>query len=635
MVASPMSSGEAAPVDSSPSLAVLLAEVHVALALAKTEVDVVAAVARAFERYAPAQIHLAYMECDAQGQPVEAEVAAAWQDGAPRPDDPAIGRRFSLADFSLTAAWLEHPTEIFALEDAAGDPRVDPHLRALLTPHRGLAVLPLFSHSHSGWQGFLSLVWREPHALGDEERTVYRLLLQTVAVAIASRRTLRAHKAALDEASTLYAASARLNEAASLDDVLAVVGDLAGSFGANHAALETLVFDERERPVAIEFAACWGDPGVAAKLLGQRFAINVDDPEMRASMAGNFFVEDTSAAGLGPSWRALCEQLNQRASAVLPLQWRGRFLGFIAIGWTRTTRFTAGQRRLLIAIARQAAVVVDNRLLFEQTQRALGEQRRQRSTLETLLDNLPIGVYVEDAATRQPLLVNATAQSIGGEGPFDLTPPGSELALPYEEWMTSRTLATGEVVSGEVDVRRADGSRVGVDILSAPIRDESGAVVRTITVFQDISERRAAEQEHLRMREDLIRAQAAALAERSTPLIPISAEVLVMPLIGTIDEDRGRQILETLVSLGGHARVRLAIVDVTGVRNLGAQAAGAIIDAAKALRLRGVDAVLTGIGPDMAATLVSLGISLERVVTRGTLQDGIAYAQTRRRPRAA
>ena len=96
---------------------------------------------------------------------------------------------------------------------------------------------------------------------------------------------------------------------------------------------------------------------------------------------------------------------------------------------------------------------------------------------------------------------------------------------------------------------------------------------------------------------------------------------------GTIDEARGQQIMETLVGLGGHRRVRVAILDVTGAGTLDARGAHALVGAARALRLRGAVPVLTGFSADTAAALTAQGIDLSGLIVRRSLQAGIAHAR--------
>ena len=159
----------------------------------------------------------------------------------------------------------------------------------------------------------------------------------------------------------------------------------------------------------------------------------------------------------------------------------------------------------------------------------------------------------------------------------------------------------------------------------------AGEAVGRVWSFRDITERRRAEQEaqRLRMQEQVIAAQAAALSQLSTPLIPISDQVVVMPLIGTVDAERAQQVLSTLLDGVTRARAHTAIVDITGVPVVDSHVAGALVRAAQATRLVGAEVILTGIRAEVAQTLVGLGIDLGKLITRSTLQSGINYALAR------
>jgi rsbT co-antagonist protein RsbR len=123
--------------------------------------------------------------------------------------------------------------------------------------------------------------------------------------------------------------------------------------------------------------------------------------------------------------------------------------------------------------------------------------------------------------------------------------------------------------------------------------------------------------------------QAMMLAELSIPLIPISAQTVVMPLIGTLDAPRAQQVIETLLNGVTERQANIAILDITGVRLVDTLVANALIRAAEAVQLLGAQLVLTGIRPEVAQTLVGLGLDLRGIVTYSTLQTAIA-AVTRR-----
>jgi rsbT co-antagonist protein RsbR len=151
------------------------------------------------------------------------------------------------------------------------------------------------------------------------------------------------------------------------------------------------------------------------------------------------------------------------------------------------------------------------------------------------------------------------------------------------------------------------------------------------SMLVDVTERKRAEKA-LRQSialEETILAQNAVLAELSTPLIPISDQIVAMPLIGSVDSRRAQQVIETLLQGIATSGAQIAILDITGVPVVDTQVADALIRAAQAVKLLGAEVVLTGIRPEVAQTLVGLGTDLRGIVTRSSLQSGIAYATGR------
>lgn len=149
------------------------------------------------------------------------------------------------------------------------------------------------------------------------------------------------------------------------------------------------------------------------------------------------------------------------------------------------------------------------------------------------------------------------------------------------------------------------------------------------TSLRDLSLLKKTERALNAEREEKLQAQAALLAELSTPMIPLNDQVLVMPLIGSIDSQRARQILESLLIGIEQRRARTVIIDITGVRLVDSHVASTLMQAARATRLLGAQVVLTGIRAEVAQTLVRLGSNLDDLTTKSTLQSGIAFAITR------
>jgi CheY-like chemotaxis protein len=142
------------------------------------------------------------------------------------------------------------------------------------------------------------------------------------------------------------------------------------------------------------------------------------------------------------------------------------------------------------------------------------------------------------------------------------------------------------------------------------------------------AERLRADEERARLQEEIIRMQAAMLEELSTPLIPLSEGVVIMPLVGTIDSKRAEQVL-AVVSQGVVSRgARIAIIDITGVPTVDTHVASLLIRAAQAVRLLGAEVVLTGIRSKVARSLVELGVDLGGLNTRRDLQAGLTYARS-------
>ncbi|WP_203364480.1 STAS domain-containing protein [Bacillus sp. REN10] len=120
--------------------------------------------------------------------------------------------------------------------------------------------------------------------------------------------------------------------------------------------------------------------------------------------------------------------------------------------------------------------------------------------------------------------------------------------------------------------------------------------------------------------------QKIALQELSAPLIPVFEKISVMPLVGTIDTERAKLIMENLLNGVVKYRSEVVLIDITGVPVVDTMVAHHIIQAADAVHLVGAKCMIVGIRPEIAQTIVTLGISLEQVLTTSTLKKGIEQA---------
>jgi rsbT co-antagonist protein RsbR len=171
-----------------------------------------------------------------------------------------------------------------------------------------------------------------------------------------------------------------------------------------------------------------------------------------------------------------------------------------------------------------------------------------------------------------------------------------------------------------------DGRLIHCEWYNTPLVDHRGTVMGVASLIQDVTEQRESEEERRRLQEQIIHAQQAALAELSTPLIPVSDDIVIMPLIGSLDSQRAQAVLDTLLHGVASTRARIAILDITGVPVVDTQIANVLLQAARSVQLLGAQVILTGIRPEVAQTMVGLGVEMRGLVTRSDLQSGIAYA---------
>jgi PAS domain S-box-containing protein len=180
----------------------------------------------------------------------------------------------------------------------------------------------------------------------------------------------------------------------------------------------------------------------------------------------------------------------------------------------------------------------------------------------------------------------------------------------------------------EIQVVRRDGTAHWVELHANRLEFDGEQCI--LVTFLDINQRKQVESERARLQEEVIEAQATALRELSTPLIPLSDHVVAMPLIGHIDTGRAQQVMDSLLEGVAQHHARTVILDITGVPVVDTQVALALMQAAQAVQLLGAQVILTGIRPDVAQSLVGLDIRFDQIITLGSLQAGIAYATRQR-----
>lgn len=126
--------------------------------------------------------------------------------------------------------------------------------------------------------------------------------------------------------------------------------------------------------------------------------------------------------------------------------------------------------------------------------------------------------------------------------------------------------------------------------------------------------------------ENIVSLQRVALQELSAPLIPVLDNITIMPLIGTIDTERAKLIMENLLDGVIKHNAEVVLMDITGVPVVDTMVAHHIIQAAEAVRLVGATCILVGIRPEIAQTIVNLGIDLSKFPSKSSLEKGFQKA---------
>jgi rsbT co-antagonist protein RsbR len=226
--------------------------------------------------------------------------------------------------------------------------------------------------------------------------------------------------------------------------------------------------------------------------------------------------------------------------------------------------------------------------------------------------------------------LGALAQAVAAAQSTDTTGPAWD---PVREQLTalSRSRATQgftptetamfifslkEPLSAELQVRHGD--------------DAAGlaGALRSMTAMLDQLGLFTAEA-YLRSREDVIRRQQDELIELSTPVVKLWEGVVAVPLIGTLDSARTQVVMESLLERIVATDSTIAIIDITGVPTVDTLVAQHLLKTVAAARLMGADCIISGIRPQIAQTIVHLGLDLSEVTTKASLADAVVVALQR------
>jgi PAS domain S-box-containing protein len=248
--------------------------------------------------------------------------------------------------------------------------------------------------------------------------------------------------------------------------------------------------------------------------------------------------------------------------------------------------------------------------------------------LQTFLNNFPDIAFAKDTEGRIILsnrILEAAfgaGESLVGKTVYDLVPKEAADQIWASE---KQILETGELSTIEEQVPQAGELHTKLTT-KFPLYNASGDVYAIGGVSIDITRQKQVEAEREKLQEEVIEGQRRAIAELSTPVIPIMDRIIVMPLVGSIDSIRARDITRILLAGISEHQAKVVILDVTGVSLMDTGIVNHLNKTIQAARLKGARTIVTGISDAVAESIVDLGIDWSDIETLSDLQTGLVTA---------
>ncbi|WP_434425556.1 STAS domain-containing protein [Nannocystis pusilla] len=246
---------------------------------------------------------------------------------------------------------------------------------------------------------------------------------------------------------------------------------------------------------------------------------------------------------------------------------------------------------------------------------------RQAHMLRELVNNLPTNVFAVDPRGVCEISEGGLLAQIGLK-------PGQNVGVnvfeAYNATIPDLANAMGAAFRGETRVIEFGFGDSLYSQTTLPRRDARGNYAGAYCIASDITQRRR-DEELLRAQMRIIQEQKEAIVRLSSPIIEVGHDALAVPLVGSLDEHRAETIMHGLLEAIAHKRARCAILDLTGVDTVDPTSAEHLIRIIHSVRLLGAQAIITGIRPAIARTMVELGLDLSRLHTLRSLQDALRY----------
>lgn len=224
-------------------------------------------------------------------------------------------------------------------------------------------------------------------------------------------------------------------------------------------------------------------------------------------------------------------------------------------------------------------------------------------------------------------LLNAVVAGIKTSGPSDISAAGWNAARDFIQQISASRARQGfspsDVATFVLSLKQPLFSTIRREFSGK--QDQQFEMVWTATELLDRLALLTTDA-FIAAREELISRQQQELLELSTPVVKLWDDILALPIIGTLDSARTQVVMESLLQTVVSTNSKFAIIDITGVPTVDTLVAQHLLKTITAARLMGAECIISGVRPQIAQTIVHLGINLEDVITKANLADAFALA---------
>ncbi|MBN1483416.1 MAG: GAF domain-containing protein [Chloroflexia bacterium] len=533
--------------------------------------------------------------------------------------------------------------------------------------YRAFLDVPLRSRDHT--VGLLSAYYAEVHEFAPDEVELLLSFADQAAVALETARLLRSQERRIAELASLEQVGRAISGTLDLGELFERIYEQTSRLMDTTNIYMALYYeesDEWEMMLYIEDGE--RQPSMPRMKVGSGLTgwiIRHREPLLLKRGASEFLrqqgIERIGRPSL--SWLGVPMLLAEKVVGVIGIQ-----------SYEEEYAYDEGHMRILATIARQAAVAVENARLFRERERRIAElagleemgraisgildleelvERIHEQTSRLLdTDDLYIALYDTEAdeisfplafehGERRRWLARKRGQGLTehviqqrrpvwlhGNVRAELEARGIEAIGEVPKAWLGVPILVGDQAIGVIAVQNFEDELAfdegHVGILQAISRQISVAIenARTVSEMRRLND---SLEETLGRQQQLLET----IRDLSTPALPLLEGIILMPLVGHIDSNRAQRTVDQLLQAVQQYRTRIVILDITGVPVVDTMVAQALVQTAQAVRLLGAEPVLVGIMPEVAQTMVSLGINLAALTTRSDLQSGLEYAMER------